>query len=694
MYSYHPLFPPSPAMEYAAYMPGLPQFGYLEQANLLRTVILRGLAAHVTLEEVLDEVDHGPIEACGLQRTGEHQACAVSFVSPLVLVAFFHKYARNSSNLQVLRRRLRLRSMRVVLDELHRGREYMLPKTVNYIADFGATRCVALRVRLALLLVEDPARELELATCARFGAVEHYRTIRSVQKVEMRVVVHFAAIDAAIRAYEHYLRRVLRDADAEERADLNGELPPSVCLLVAFHKDRCDRTDVSEPAEPADAGEPADGEPAEPADLLAPMDGLAFESGSDLPEPHRPPRLNLEDPYAAYADTPGNRTVHLGGLHRNTTAEEVANNVRAGGLVESIKLLRDKRMCFVTFVDAAVALKFYVNHQVLHQLVIHNTDVTVSWCRKHSGPLRVDIGLAVTAGALRNVYIGVKKDDALVVPDEATLRADFAHFGELEQINFYNNCGFVNFMHIASAIAVVDMFENADVARLSAAVGDSGEFYNRYKHYKIAFGKDRCGLPPKFNYRKTFKGDGARERDYVVREPPRRHAPPPKELAPEAMAFGISTKDDDDSDAFESCLESMPPATAPGASPAKSILSTPLPPHKSRPQRHRVYARLELSDAFGFSLRNSLLLSLNSPHAPYYNYPPQAPTFSPQHMYFPPSPTPGYRGYSAYPYAMTGLLVMAQYLAKAQHDNYMYAASLMNSEAIPEETYFRRRGRR
>lgn len=203
-----------------------------------------------------------------------------------------------------------------------------------------------------------------------------------------------------------------------------------------------------------------------------------------------------------------NRTLFLGNLHPNTTIEEIANNVRAGGLVEWIKSYPAKHICFITFVDPAVALKFYMMHQVYHQLVIHGNEVCVKWGRNHLGPLSRDIALAVTAGASRNVYIGYKKgkDRAsnIVLPQEEELRRDFVQFGELEQVNIYykRNCGFVNFLNIADAIDLVDNFKAGDREKITKRIGDAGQFYDKYCNFNISFGKDRCGNPLKFSFKK------------------------------------------------------------------------------------------------------------------------------------------------------------------------------------------------
>ncbi|KAG5421615.1 hypothetical protein I9W82_000707 [Candida metapsilosis] len=253
-----------------------------------------------------------------------------------------------------------------------------------------------------------------------------------------------------------------------------------------------------------------------PMDTSSPF---AFHSNSSFVSNYNPDVVNA-----------GNRAIHLGNLHPHTTIEEIANNLRAGGLVESLNHFPERRMCFVTFVDANIAYKFFMNHQVLHQLVIHGSDVTVGWAKKHSGPVSREIALAVTAGASRNVYLGLRngQDDEAgnnrVLPSEEELRADFSRIGALEQINFYHNkeCAFLNFLNISDAIKAVRAFEceepNAVLNLTKSLRGDqaaANALYQKYKRYKVSFGKDRCGNPPKFSFRKNFdKRSGSTYQQY------------------------------------------------------------------------------------------------------------------------------------------------------------------------------------
>lgn len=172
----------------------------------------------------------------------------------------------------------------------------------------------------------------------------------------------------------------------------------------------------------------------------------------------------------------GNRTVYLGNIHPETTIEEICNVVR-GGLLHHIRYIPDKHICFVTFIDPTSAASFYALSN-LQGLMIHNRRLKIGW-GKHSGALPPAIALAVSGGASRNVYIG-NLDESW---SEERLRQDFSEYGEIELVNTLRekSCAFVNFTNIANAIKAIE------------AVRDKDE----YKRFKINFGKDRCGNPPR-----------------------------------------------------------------------------------------------------------------------------------------------------------------------------------------------------
>ncbi len=172
----------------------------------------------------------------------------------------------------------------------------------------------------------------------------------------------------------------------------------------------------------------------------------------------------------------GNRTVYLGNIHPETTIEEICNVVR-GGLLHHIRYIPDKHICFVTFIDPTSAASFYALSN-LQGLMIHNRRLKIGW-GKHSGALPPAIALAVSGGASRNVYIG-NLDESWT---EERLRQDFSTYGEIELVNTLRekSCAFVNFTNIANAIKAIEAIRGKE----------------EYRRFKVNFGKDRCGNPPR-----------------------------------------------------------------------------------------------------------------------------------------------------------------------------------------------------
>lgn len=218
---------------------------------------------------------------------------------------------------------------------------------------------------------------------------------------------------------------------------------------------------------------------------------------------------NLQRQYATSAEVSssmgggvGNRTIYIGNIHPRSRAEDICNVVR-GGILQGIKFLPERHICFVTFIEASSAVQFYTN-AFIDPIVLHGNMLKVGWGH-HSGPLPKSIALAVTVGASRNVYVSLPefafkdkyindpqyKDFAqkFKLPNEQQLRKDFSHYGEIEQINYLNDghCCWVNFMNISAAIKLVEEVKY-DEGR------QSHDFFDeRYEGLIIGYGKDRCG---------------------------------------------------------------------------------------------------------------------------------------------------------------------------------------------------------
>lgn len=580
-----------PGMHNFYYRPNNSAGSNIDQMNLSRTVMLKNLSEELTLHELLSEIDFGPIEYCRMfsrpapshfKDINSLKMCYICFVSSKISVHFQLKYSQKD-NFNDLKKRLKnSRYLKVALNDsmgLNTGgfnkMDYLKMRTLNYICDLNATRCI--RVKVEPHMENKNALDSEICEeLLQFGEIEDL-VARNESNSDAKVYfIHFVSIYMAIKAYDHLMSKISKNKLELISSFIESSLGKEKRFIyrdVIFSKDRCDRSPVEEISKDSapessyfkqnlsedgsanekfldgsydDSSETVDKEGNRSSDLINDvLENSSFQSTSvgalneygsikssaplgdywmmnnsqssvnNLPFPASPffshqgissSSLNPE------ALNMGNRSIYLGNLHPRATIEEIANNVRSGGLLESIKHFPERRICFITFIDPSVALKFYLNHRVLHQLVIHGEAVTVGWARNHSGPLNRDIGLAVTAGASRNVYMGLKPkkdnhqpgDGKRSLPDETTLRSDFSKFGDLEQINFFHNgdCGFMNFLRITDAIKVVDLFTHKNIDKISKIAGDRGEFFYKYQDFRISFGKDRCGNPPKFNYKK------------------------------------------------------------------------------------------------------------------------------------------------------------------------------------------------
>lgn len=196
------------------------------------------------------------------------------------------------------------------------------------------------------------------------------------------------------------------------------------------------------------------------------------------------------------------RTVYIGNINPRSKAEDICNVVR-GGILQHIKWVSHKRICFVTFIETAAAVQFYAN-TTLEPIILHGNVLKVGW-GQNPGPLPKNIALAVTVGASRNVYVSLPdkafKDKFIndpqfkeyqnryKIPNIAQLKSDFGAYGTMEQVNFHSDghCCWINFMNISSAIKLVEEYSDTKDNLFHKKTE------GRYVGLIIGYGKDRCG---------------------------------------------------------------------------------------------------------------------------------------------------------------------------------------------------------
>ncbi|KAK3078405.1 hypothetical protein LTS18_007592, partial [Coniosporium uncinatum] len=144
------------------------------------------------------------------------------------------------------------------------------------------------------------------------------------------------------------------------------------------------------------------------------------------------------------------RTVYLGNIPPETSAEEILGHVRSGQ-IESVRLLPDKNCAFISFLDSSSATHFH-SDAILKKLSIRGQDIKIGWGKPSQVP--TSVALAVQqSGASRNVYLGNLSED--VTEDE--LREDLGKFGPIDTVKIVRekSIGFVHFLSIGNAVKAV-----------------------------------------------------------------------------------------------------------------------------------------------------------------------------------------------------------------------------------------------
>lgn len=180
------------------------------------------------------------------------------------------------------------------------------------------------------------------------------------------------------------------------------------------------------------------------------------------------------------APTIGNassRTVYLGNIPPETSAEEILGHVRSGQ-IESVRLLPDKNCAFISFLDSSSATHFH-SDAILKKLAIRGQDIKVGWGKPAQVPTSVQVAVQ-QSGASRNVYLGNLPETVT----EAELREDLGKFGPIDTVKIVREkaIGFVHFLSIGNAIKAVAQLPQEPKWQAPR---------------RVYYGKDRCAYVSK-----------------------------------------------------------------------------------------------------------------------------------------------------------------------------------------------------
>ncbi|KZO92272.1 hypothetical protein CALVIDRAFT_487858 [Calocera viscosa TUFC12733] len=423
-----------------------------------RTVYIGNLPSAGTVDELLSLVrSTGPIESVRLLP--EKNCAFVSFLDAPTALGFF-----NDASVK----KLQLHGMEL---KIGWGKATPVPPSVGAaVMQYNASRNVYLG-GLDDYVTEEMLRD----DLGRFGPIDQIKILKD-KNVGF---VHFLSVQSAIKAV----------------SQLSSE-PNWQGKRVNYGKDRCTYVPKGQQGKMLGPGGTMQNgmQPQQliPAATLA----AAVNMGQNIPfNPAGAAQQQFMQvpgqmsPFAGGGGgaAPNMRTVYLGNIHPDTTAEDLCNAVR-GGVLQSIRYMKDKHIAFVTFIDPAAALGFF-NIASIQGLSVNNRRLKIGW-GKSSNPLPPALAVAVQGGATRNVYVG--NIDDWEKWSEERLKRDFGEFGDIELINSLRekNCAWVNFTNISSAMKAIEAMR----------------IRPEYAHLRVSYGKDRCANPP----RAGVQGGGSR----------------------------------------------------------------------------------------------------------------------------------------------------------------------------------------
>lgn len=217
---------------------------------------------------------------------------------------------------------------------------------------------------------------------------------------------------------------------------------------------------------------------------------------------------------------PRHRTVYLGGCTApDITIEDLCDHIHTGQL-QSVRLNRDRKCAFITFIHAEAAENF-LSMALQFGLTIRNcqlkpayakesgneinsgsrdnrdyrdyrdsrdsittasTSNTANTTNNHSNSLPLAIANALRKGYTRNLYLGNVDFSVLTEP---RLRTEMSRFGPIDRVQILKDRG-VAFVHFANLLDGGRAFEQikSDVC---------------YKNCRVGFGRDRCDSTSRAN---------------------------------------------------------------------------------------------------------------------------------------------------------------------------------------------------
>lgn len=377
-----------------------------------RTIYLGGLPLQTTIADLCDLITDGPLEQVKLLP---QKNCA--------FLSFFDDKTGIAAH-----ERLRVSGTQTLYGKpivVGWGAVRPLPEHLMSVIATGASRNLFIGGH-----VERATEAYLREVLSRFGPLDCFDFLPA----KKMAFVHFASLKAAVQCKETL-----------------GSDPQWAPFRLNYGKDRCS---------PEGTGQPHGASKSRrglkrPADFL-PLGLASAPLGPGYGQPEQ-----------------SQRTVYLGGVPEDLVSEAM-DQVQAG-VVEQIRVLPEKKCCFITFMDPTSAALFMAKSS--QGLVVRGQLFKVGWAKVDpvSTP-RVLEGFR--KGATRNLVLGNLHPS--VTAQE--LSTDLGQYGHIEKVDLTpdRRQAFVHFMSIAAAMGCVE------------ALSTSGSpLYERYKDKKVYFANER-----------------------------------------------------------------------------------------------------------------------------------------------------------------------------------------------------------
>lgn len=196
--------------------------------------------------------------------------------------------------------------------------------------------------------------------------------------------------------------------------------------------------------------------------------------------------LESQDSLPTVTSSAISRTVYLGSCNSpEITIEDICDHIHTGQL-QSVRLNRERKCAFVTFISADAA-EVFLGRALQFGLIIKNCQIKPAFAKENNnnstgGALPLAISNALRKGYSRNLYLG-NVDFSILT--ESRLRSEMSRFGPLDRIQLLKDRG-VAFVHFANLLDGGRAFEEIKKDLC-------------YKNCRVGFGKDRCEPVPRDN---------------------------------------------------------------------------------------------------------------------------------------------------------------------------------------------------